>query len=196
MSELHDWVIPSGNTTSWKCLKCDMRVLSHGRPNEEGCSERYYPNDTRRTNHRPESYSTKGPAVVPEPNCPSVRVDRGCDHKFVDSNKCLKCGWSPEKPKLSVEQVITELRREVAKEPSRDCGATTMARIRALIDQLPKPDVVEECASTSFLHNGFRYTWETADDSIKADWRRATRAALRRYLELRGLPVDPELEGK
>ena len=23
------------------------------------------------------------------------RSPKGCDHKFVDSNHCLKCGWSP-----------------------------------------------------------------------------------------------------
>ncbi len=21
-----------------------------------------------------------------------------CDHKFVDSNRCLKCGWTPRDP--------------------------------------------------------------------------------------------------
>lgn len=24
-----------------------------------------------------------------------------CDHKFVDSNRCLKCGWSPDEDKTN-----------------------------------------------------------------------------------------------
>lgn len=25
-------------------------------------------------------------------------MTRGCDHKFVDSSQCLKCGWKPKLP--------------------------------------------------------------------------------------------------
>ena len=167
MSDLHDWVIPSGNTTSWKCLKCDMRVLSHGRPNEEGCSERYYPNDTRRTNHRPESYSTKGPAVV------------------------------SEKPKLSVEQVHAELRTawaEYQRLPTTACHI----RIDELLTRLPTLDVVEECTLASVHIHGGAATWNDLQSQglNMPERRREVSAAIRRYLELRGLPADPELEGK
>ncbi len=30
----------------------------------------------------------------------------GCDHKFVDSNKCLKCGWSPTQVELEVRSKV------------------------------------------------------------------------------------------
>ena len=112
---------------------------------------------------RPESYSTKGPAIV------------------------------SDKPKLSVEQVHAELRKELARlrriggDPPGTLSprVAISPRIDDLIDQLPRVDVVEEC------HVRFDH-----EMGLGAKRRDAMRAALRRYLELRGLPADPELEGK
>lgn len=91
----------------------------------------------------------------------------------------------PEKPKLSVEQVHAELRRIAGLAHADSCMSK---EVRLLIDQLPSPDVVEECAK-------MYYSRIARMESFEAH-RKATRDVLRRYLELKGLPADPELEGK
>lgn len=35
-----------------------------------------------------------------------------CDHKFMDSRKCLKCGWSPDQNKADLVNAIANLPEE------------------------------------------------------------------------------------
>lgn len=84
-------------------------------------------------------------------------------------------------PKLTTEKVIAELKL------LRKCSERRFkyADMCALVDQLPNPDpprvdVVEECAKAYGMH-------------LRIDPFERTKAAIRRYLELRGLPADPEL---
>jgi hypothetical protein len=120
-----------------------------------------------RLNQRPTSYGTGGKAVVSE----------------------KPPGYEP---KLTTEQVIAELKR-LRSEHGWCAG------MGSLIDQLPDPprvDVVEECAKVMCASNFYSYDFDKLEDIHKAYARKAASEALRRYLELRGLPADPELEGK
>lgn len=104
-----------------------------------------------------------------------------------------------EKPKLSVEQVVAGLVRTAelyrkGKENAEDIAPTHRALDDAFIktaldsiDQLPRVDVVEGCCKA----HDEAYGMDRCGDP-----RTWMRAALRRYLELRGLPADPDLEGR
>lgn len=98
---------------------------------------------------------------------------------------------------LTTEQVIAELhkaRDEYERTLPGGSGALRLielnGRMRELIDQLPRVDVVERC---------IRAGWETmgyGGDEISPSQRRCFKVSVRTYLELKGLPADPELEGK
>jgi hypothetical protein len=45
---------------------------------------------------------------------PAVPEAKPCDHKFIDSTRCVKCGWRPEPPSV-IAEVIAERRRQDAK---------------------------------------------------------------------------------
>ena len=84
---------------------------------------------------------------------------------------------------LTTEQIHAELRRLSAK-PDQN----RLVRMIELIDQLPRVDVVDSCLKAMANANDCQMDART--------WAAPMRAALRRYLELRGLPADPELEEK
>ena len=126
----------------------------------------------RKTFERPTSYSTSGPAVT---------SDAGM--KVADK-------LAAEKPTLSVEHVHAELRRL---RPGNTWSSEQIAGIRELIDQLPRVDVVEDCILTARSELG--HTLD-GDKYITIAQRNFAKGVISRYLELRGLPADPELEGK
>lgn len=118
--------------------------------------------------------------------------------------QCERCltvsfpdGMAPGKPmkverKLSVEQVHAEL-RNFARTARRPADSDDRERIFWLIDQLPKPDVVEDCILTARSELG--HTLD-GDKYITIAQRNFAKGVISRYLELRGLPADPDLEEK
>lgn len=143
-------------------------------PNCEFCGH-------NRLNQRPESYSTKGPAVVGNKPDYSRCTCAGTGQAM----RCVYCLAQEEKPKLSVEQVAHKLRKFEFDEGLSDLTHDQALKLSELIAQLPQLDVVDECIKS------FKLGCEAVRCS-RFDIQRV----LRRYLELRGLPADPELEGK
>lgn len=97
------------------------------------------------------------------------------------------------RPKLSTEQVHAELRRL---RPGNTWTSAQIAGLRELIDQLPRVDVVEECASACASSGYVGYEFSKLEPRFQDEFRNLAKAVIRKYIELRGLPADPELEGE
>lgn len=151
------------------------------------CEKCFLRSDARVAGQRPESYSTKGPAVVGDTWKCAGCGKGGMTKPEWDDHDCLAGNPPAEKPKLSVEQVHAELRELWRLD---EWQAADERRVRELIDQLPRVDVVEEC---------IRAGWATIggeNDAISPSQRRCFKVSVRRYLELKGLPADPDLESR
>ena len=158
-----------------------------GRPMEEYLKEEALKRaEQNQLNQRPTSYGTGGKAVVGE-----------SDKTGPTWASLSREAKELSKPKLTTEQIhakLKELSRSTLDEPNYFAQEA-----RFLIVQLPDPprvDVVEECAKVMCASNFYSYNFDKLEDIHKAYARKAASETLRRYLELRGLPADPELEGQ
>lgn len=101
--------------------------------------------------------------------------------------RCLTVSLMKFGRKLSVEQVHAELRR-LRRDPS--VGSPGPA-YEALIDQLPRVDVVEEC-----IHAAYEKLGESTCSPINKSQKMYALAIIQKYMELKGLSADPDLEEK